>query len=53
MIAFLNGLLADKHPTSIVLDVQGVGYAVLIPLSTYDRLPATNDPCGNLSDADS
>jgi Holliday junction DNA helicase RuvA len=45
MIAFLHGLLAEKQPTSIVLDVHGVGYAVLIPLSTYDRLPATNEPC--------
>ena len=45
MIAFLRGKLADKHPTSIVLDVQGVGYAVLIPLSTYDRLPATGETC--------
>jgi len=43
MIAFLNGILAEKHPTSIVLDVHGVGYAVLIPLSTYDRLPATGE----------
>jgi len=45
MIAFLNGILADKQPTSVVLDVHGVGYAVLIPLSTYDRLPATGQPC--------
>ncbi len=45
MIAFLNGILAEKHPTSVVLDVHGVGYAVLIPLSTYDRLPATGEAC--------
>lgn len=45
MIAFLNGTLAEKQPTSVVLDVHGVGYAALIPLSTYDRLPATGDPC--------
>ena len=45
MIAFLNGILADKQPTSIVLDVHGVGYAALIPLSTYDRLPATGESC--------
>ncbi|MEI6210319.1 MAG: Holliday junction branch migration protein RuvA [bacterium] len=45
MIAFLKGILAEKHPTSIVLDVQGVGYAALIPLSTYDRLPATGEAC--------
>lgn len=45
MIAFLNGILAEKQPTSVVLDVHGVGYDVLIPLSTYDRLPATGQPC--------
>ena len=45
MIAFLNGILAEKQPTSVVLDVQGVGYAALIPLSTYDRLPATGAAC--------
>ena len=45
MIAFLNGILAEKQPTSVVLDVHGVGYAALIPLSTYDRLPATGAAC--------
>ncbi|MEI8244110.1 MAG: Holliday junction branch migration protein RuvA [bacterium] len=45
MIAFLHGLLAEKQPTSVELDVHGVGYAVLIPLSTYDRLPATGETC--------
>ena len=45
MIAFLNGILDQKHPTSVVLDVQGVGYAVLIPLGTYDRLPAIGERC--------
>ena len=45
MIAFLNGILDRKQPTSVVLDVQGVGYAALIPLSTYDRLPATGETC--------
>jgi len=45
MIAFLHGILAEKQPTSVILDVQGVGYAALIPLSTYDRLPATGETC--------
>ena len=39
MYAFLKGILADKQPTYIVLDVGGVGYEVLIPLSTFDKLP--------------
>ncbi len=40
MIAFLHGRLAEAAPTSVVVDCQGVGYAVFIPLSSYDKLPA-------------
>ncbi len=39
MIAFLTGRLAFKAPTHLTLDVQGVGYEVHIPLSTYSALP--------------
>jgi Holliday junction DNA helicase RuvA len=39
MIAFLTGRLAFKTPTHITLDVQGVGYEIHIPLSTYYALP--------------
>lgn len=35
MIAQLTGKLLQKHPTAVVIDVQGVGYEVTIPLSTY------------------
>lgn len=45
MIAMLRGLLADKQPSRVVLDVGGIGYEVLIPLSTYDRLQATGSEC--------
>lgn len=38
MISSLRGILIGKTPTEIVLDVHGVGYAVSIPLSTYERL---------------
>jgi len=38
MIASLTGILKVKSPTEIVLDVQGVGYAVTIPLSTFEKL---------------
>ena len=41
MITFLRGILSEKQPTRCVLDVGGVGYEVAIPLSSYDRLPAT------------
>lgn len=39
MIAFLNGRVVEALPTQVVLDVNGVGYEVLIPHSTYDKLP--------------
>ena len=39
MIAFLDGTLAQSFPTHVTVDVSGVGYEVLIPLSSYDRLP--------------
>lgn len=45
MIAFLHGKLADKTPSTVTLDVQGVGYELFISLSTYDRLPATGSDC--------
>jgi Holliday junction DNA helicase RuvA len=35
MIAFIRGRLLDKQPNRLVVDVQGVGYEVLVPLSTY------------------
>ncbi len=40
MITFLAGKLAAALPTQAIVDVNGVGYEVLIPLSSYDRLPA-------------
>lgn len=39
MIAFLRGLLAEALPHRATLDVHGVGYVMLIPLTTFDRLP--------------
>jgi Holliday junction DNA helicase RuvA len=35
MIAFLRGRVLDKHPNRIIVDVQGIGYEVHVPLSTY------------------
>jgi Holliday junction DNA helicase RuvA len=45
MITFLEGILAEKSPTRLVLNVAGVGYEVFIPLRSYDRLPAENLSC--------
>jgi Holliday junction DNA helicase RuvA len=39
MIALLTGTIAHKSPDYIVLDVNGVGYRVQIPFSTYYELP--------------
>lgn len=40
MIAFLHGQVVEALPTQVVVDVHGVGYEALIPLSSYDKLPA-------------
>ena len=45
MISFLKGKLVDALPTRIEIDVQGVGYEVLIPVSSFEKLP---QPCGDL-----
>jgi Holliday junction DNA helicase RuvA len=39
MIARLEGVLLERSPTRVVIDVGGVGYEALIPLSTFGRLP--------------
>lgn len=39
MITFLHGKLVEALPTQIVIDVHGVGYEALIPLSSFDKLP--------------
>jgi len=44
VIAFLEGTLAEALPTQIVVNVQGVGYQVMIPVSSYERLPQPGAP---------
>src|SRR2546421_2768602 len=44
MITFLDGKLVTALPTQATVDVNGVGYEVLIPLSSYDKLPAVGQP---------
>jgi Holliday junction DNA helicase RuvA len=46
MIAFLRGRILDKQPNRIVVDVQGVGYEVHVPLSTYYEV---GDPGADVS----
>jgi len=43
MIARLRGQLVEKMPPWLVLDVAGVGYAVEVPLSTFEQVGALNE----------
>jgi holliday junction DNA helicase RuvA len=43
MIGRLTGLLAEKNPPEILLDCHGVGYEVLVPMSTFYNLPALGE----------
>jgi holliday junction DNA helicase RuvA len=44
MITFLEGRLVAALPTQAIVDVNGVGYEVFIPLSSYDKLPVAGQP---------
>jgi len=39
VIGFLRGILVQKHPPALLLDVHGVGYEVDAPMSTFYNLP--------------
>jgi Holliday junction DNA helicase RuvA len=39
MIAMLRGVLVEKHPNQAIVETHGVGYDVVIPVSTYTHLP--------------
>ena len=40
MISFLRGKLVETLPTQLIVEAGGLGYEILIPLSSYDKLPA-------------
>ncbi len=39
MYHYLNGKIAEKTPTAVILDVNGIGYEVRVSLSTFSSLP--------------
>jgi Holliday junction DNA helicase RuvA len=39
MIAYLRGRLLEKHPNQVIVETQGVGYDVTVPISTFAALP--------------
>ena len=43
MIGRLTGILVEKNPPQILLDVQGVAYEVDVPMSTFYNLPGTGE----------
>ena len=44
MYHHLTGELVEKNATSMVLEAQGVGYQIQIPLSTFEKLPPIGQP---------
>ena len=46
MIAHLRGRLLEKHPNRVIIDVQGVGYDVHVPLSTFYEMA---EPGGDIA----
>ena len=43
MIGRLTGILVEKNPPQITLDVTGVGYEIDVPMSTFYQLPASGE----------
>ena len=44
MFAYVTGQLAEKKPTEAVIEAGGVGYRLLIPASSFEKLPAEGKP---------
>lgn len=45
MIERLSGILREKNPDSVVIEVQGIGFFVAMPASAVGALPALGERC--------
>ena len=43
MIGRLSGILLEKNPPQVLIDVHGIGYEVDVPMSTFYNLPASGE----------
>jgi len=41
MIAYLKGILTQKSSPRVIIEITGIGYEIMVPLSTYENLPDT------------
>ena len=41
MIDYVRGTLTEKEPAVVTIEAHGIGYEIIVPLSTYERLPAS------------
>ena len=45
MIAYLKGTVLEASPLELILDVQGVGYTIQIPITTAEKIPPVGQNC--------
>jgi Holliday junction DNA helicase RuvA len=45
MITSIRGILTEISPTNITIESSGIGYGILIPLSSFDKLPKIGSEC--------
>ena len=45
MIHYLKGAVIESSPLEIILDVNGVGYSVQIPITTAEKIPPLGETC--------
>ena len=43
MIGFLRGILRDKQPPDLLIEIGGIGYEVEAPMTTFYELPAVGE----------